>query len=80
MCHTNYIQTLFSTIPSSAQSNKVQVSMRRSDGELFIVNITLLSENEAEKVNKLINYFEELRTCSCTKHTVCKKHSNIRKI
>ena len=80
MCHTNYIQTLFSTIPQTASNNKLQVSMRRSDGELFTANLTMLTADEADKVNKLINYFEELRICSCTRFIVCEKHSSIRKI
>lgn len=81
MCNTNYIQNLFSTIPVHfATHNRVQVSMRRSDGELFTANLTLLSADEAEKVNKLFNYFEELRTCNCTKDTVCSKHSTLRKV
>lgn len=79
MCNTNYIQNLFSTIPQTP-AGRIQVSMKRSDGELFTANITLLTNGEAEKVNKLLNYFEELRTCSCTKYTVCEKHSDLRKV
>ena len=81
MCNTNYISNLIATTPAQlSDHNKVQVSMRRSDGEIFAANLTMLTVDEADKIKKLINYFEELRTCSCTKDTVCNKHSNIRKI
>lgn len=81
MCHTNYISNLMATTPAHCSlQNKVQVSMKRSDGEIFIANLTMLSQSQAEKVRTLFNYLEELRTCSCTKDTVCEKHSNLRKI
>jgi len=81
MCETKYINNLFATIPAHFSThNRLQVSMKRSDGEIFTANLTMLTTDEAEKVKKLFNYFEELRTCSCTKFIVCEKHSDLRKI
>jgi hypothetical protein len=79
MCTTRYINNLFAAIPSSP-SGAVQVSMKRSDGELFTARLTMLTDGEAEKIKNLLNYFEELRTCSCTKDSVCGKHSDLRKV
>lgn len=80
MCSTNYISSLFVPVITRAEQLKdVQVSMKRSDGEIFSSRITLLTEEEAEKVRKIFNHFEELRTCECKKDSVCKKHSNLEK-
>ena len=80
MCETKYIANLFASQPNSAQSNIVQVSIKRSDNELFNTRLIMLSESEAEKVKKLFNYIEEIRTCNCTRYTVCEIHSNLKKI
>jgi hypothetical protein len=79
MCQTNYINNLLATIPSSPLG-RVQISMKRSDGELFIANLQMLTDGEAEKIKKLVNYFEELRTCLCTRNSVCEKHSSLQKV
>ncbi len=79
MCHTNYIKSLIATTPSHTGHNIVQMSMKRSDGELFTARIALLSANDAEKIKTLFNHFEELRTCLCTGNTVCEKHSSLEK-
>jgi len=79
MCVTKYINNLFASIPSSP-SGAVQISMKRSDGELFTAKIVLLTNGEAEKIKTLFNYLEELRTCDCTKDRVCVKHSDLRKV
>lgn len=78
MCTTKYISNLFVPIITRAEQQKeVQVSMKRSDGEIFTSRITLLTEEEAVKVRKIFNYFEELRTCNCTKGFKCEKHSEL---
>ena len=78
MCHTNYIHNLFAG--TSEYIDILPISMKRSDGEIFTVNLRLEHEHDINKVRTLFNYLEELRTCSCTKFEVCEKHSNIRKI
>lgn len=80
MCDTNYISNLFVPIETRSERMKdVQVSMKRSDGEIFTSRISLLTEEEAEKVRKIFNHFEELRTCNCTKDSICEKHSSLEK-
>ena len=84
MCETRYISSIFAATPSTSsgitQTGAVNVSIKRSDGELFTARLTLLTDGEAEKIKHLLNYLEELRTCSCTKDTVCEKHSSLRKV
>lgn len=80
MCETKYISNLFASTPAHfSTNNRLQVSMKRSDGELFTVSLTMLTADEADKIKKLFNYFEELRTCTCTKFSVYEKHSNLEK-
>lgn len=80
MCETKYISSIFASLPVSAQNNIVQISIKRSDNELFNTRLTMLTDKEAERVKNLFDYIEELRTCICTKFTVCDKHSSLRKI
>jgi hypothetical protein len=80
MCNTKYISNLFVPIEIRTERMKdVQVSMKRSDGEIFTSRISLLTEDEAEKVRKIFNHFEELRTCECTRNSVCEKHISLEK-
>lgn len=80
MCATNYISSLFVPVELRPERMKdVQVSMKRSDGEIFTSRISLLTSEEAEKVRKIFNHFEELRTCTCTRDLTCNKHSNLKK-
>jgi hypothetical protein len=80
MCHTNYIKSFFVSEPIRLEQLKdVQVSMKRSDGEIFTSRITLLTVEEATKVRKLFSHFEELRTCNCTRGSVCDIHSGLEK-
>lgn len=80
MCNTKYISNLFVPIETNPKRMKeVQVSMKRSDGEIFTSRISLLTEDEAERVRKVFNHFEELRTCICSRNSVCEKHSSLEK-
>jgi len=78
MCGTKYINNLFAG--TSHVENIIPVHMKRTDGELFSVNLILNDKDDARKIKELLNYFEELRTCSCTKFSVCEKHSDLRKV
>lgn len=80
MCQTKYISSLFIPLVIREELKKeVQVSMKRSDGEIFTSRITLLTEEEADKVRRMFSYFEELRTCLCTKYNKCEIHNKLNK-
>lgn len=75
MCETKYISNLY--VNKSAE-NVVQVTMRRSDGNIFVSAITLASRVDAGYVKQLLRYIEDLRTCACTQTSKCEKHKDLR--
>lgn len=75
MCETKYISSLF---VNGTPDDTVRITTRRSDGEIFVSQISFVNRQDAVKVKQLFNYIEELRTCSCTRFSVCERHSELR--
>lgn len=72
MCDTNFIKNL--TLIPSNNCKSLCVSLFRSDGELFKIPLTMLTDGEANKVRDFISLLESFRTCECRMGVSCSKH------